>query len=67
MEAYEIQQTVCRKQKILDEYVVNVGNATAAREEIEIELKEYREKYKAETAELMGLQKKGIILLQPFN
>ncbi|XP_044759572.1 coiled-coil domain-containing protein 40 [Coccinella septempunctata] len=57
VETYETQQMVCRKQKILDEYVENVNNATAAREEIELELKEYREKYRCDTEALMRIQK----------
>ncbi|XP_045477303.1 coiled-coil domain-containing protein 40 [Harmonia axyridis] len=57
VEAYEIQQMVCKKQKILEEYVDNVKNATAAREEVELELKEYREKFKKETELLMKTQK----------
>ncbi|KAL3274206.1 hypothetical protein HHI36_015620 [Cryptolaemus montrouzieri] len=57
VEAYELQQVVCKQQKILEEYIENVKNASAAREELEFELKEYKANHKSETDNLLKMEK----------
>ncbi|KAK9888236.1 hypothetical protein WA026_000503 [Henosepilachna vigintioctopunctata] len=54
---YELQQAVCKQQKILEEYIDNVKTATAAREELEIEVRECKQKFKAGAETLLMAQK----------
>lgn len=57
VETYETQQLVCKQQKLLEDYIENLKNTTAAREELENQLREEKTRYKQEQEKLFIVEK----------
>lgn len=60
IEAYEMQQIVCKQQKQIENYMTELDNVAAAREEVEYQLEKTLEDYKKQKDELYEAERKGL-------
>lgn len=60
MEAYEVQQVVCKQQNEIEARVQELLSFTAAREQMEFKLNKMKEQYNQEAEKLFRINRKGI-------
>ncbi|XP_030767006.1 coiled-coil domain-containing protein 40 [Sitophilus oryzae] len=67
VEVYEAQQVVCRQQKTLDEITQDVENINAAKQEVENQIKERKEKFKEAKEAMVAAEKYNMELQNEIN
>ncbi|KAL1505242.1 hypothetical protein ABEB36_004849 [Hypothenemus hampei] len=67
VQAYELQQTICRQQKTFEELISDVQTITAARQEQQLKLQEEKAKHKEATEKMIAMEKANLDLQNEIN